>query len=106
MGKKEMLSKTIVREVFKKGNSTLGAREFLNGDMKDRDWDNLSRQYGNISKVVENIFYLEGNFGTTIEDIVNTAREFKDVYEEAPVIIVDYLHVIVPIDVRIGDKQN
>lgn len=106
MGKKEMLSKTIVREVFKKGNSTLGAREFLNGDMKDRDWENLSRQLGHISKVVENIFYLEGNFGTTIEDIVNTAREFKDVYEEAPVIIVDYLQVIAPIDVRIGDKQN
>ena len=106
MGKKEMLSKTVVREIFKKGRSTLGAREFLNGDMKDEDWDNLSIQYGNISKILENIFYLEGNFGTTIEDIVNTSREFKDIYGEAPVIIVDYLQVIAPVDVRIGDKQN
>lgn len=106
MGKKEMISKTVVRELFKNKNSTLGAREFLNGDMKDRDWENLSRQCGNISKVLENIFYLEGNFGTTIEDIVNTTREFKDIYGEAPIVIVDYLQVIAPIDVRIGDKQN
>lgn len=106
MGKKEMISKTVVRELFKNKNSTLGAREFLNGDMKDRDWENLSRQCGNISKVLENIFYLEGNFGTTIEDIVNTTREFKDIYGESPIVIVDYLQVIAPIDVRIGDKQN
>ena len=106
MGKKEMISKTVVRELFKNKNSTLGAREFLNGDMKDRDWENLSRQCGNISKVLENVFYLEGNFGTTIEDIVNTTREFKDIYGESPIVIVDYLQVIAPIDVRIGDKQN
>ena len=106
MGKKEMISNTVVRELFKNKNSTLGAREFLNGDMKDRDWENLSRQCGNISKVLENVFYLEGNFGTTIEDIVNTTREFKDIYGESPIVIVDYLQVIAPIDVRIGDKQN
>lgn len=106
MGKKEMISKTVVRELFKKGNSTLGARELLNGDMRDRDWENLSKQCGNISKVLENLYYLEGNFGTTIEDIVNTAKEFKDIYGESPVIVVDYLQVISPMDVRMGDKQN
>lgn len=106
MGKKEMISKTVVRELFKKGNSTLGARELLNGDMRDRDWENLSKQCGNISKVLENLYYLEGNFGTTIEDIVNTSKEFKDIYGESPVIVVDYLQVISPMDVRMGDKQS
>lgn len=105
MGKKEMISKTVVRELFKNKNSTLGSRELLNGDMKDRDWENLSRQCGNISKTLENIFYLEGNFGTTINDIVTMTKDFKNVYGESPVIIVDYLQVIAPVDIRMGDKQ-
>lgn len=106
MGKKEMLSKTIVRELFKKGNSNIGAREFLNGNLQERDWINLATQSDSITKTLENIFYLEGNFGTTIEEIVNTSREFKNIYGVSPVIIVDYLQVISPVDVRIGDKQN
>ena len=106
MGKKEMISKTIVRELFKKGNSNIGAREFLNGNLQEMDWYNLAIQSDSITKTLENIFYLEGNFGTSIEEIVNVSREFKNIYGVSPVIIVDYLQVISPVDVRMGDKQN
>lgn len=106
MGKTEMISKTVVRELFKMKNSTLGARELLSGELKERDWENLAEHSPNIEKVVENIFYLEGNFGTTIEEIVNTSKEFKNIYGEPPVIIVDYLQVITPMDLRMSDKQS
>lgn len=106
MGKKEMISKTIVRELFKTKNSTLGARELLNGELKERDWENLVKQSPNIYKALENIFYLEGNFGTNIEEIINTSKEFKNIYGESPVIIVDYLQVITPMDLRMADKQS
>lgn len=106
MSKKEMISKTIVRELFIQGGSTLGSRELLNGDMQKRDWENMLNRNDTISKILNNIFYLEGNFNTTIQDIINTSKEFKNIHGESPVIFIDYLQVIFPIDPRIPDKQN
>lgn len=107
MGKKEMISKTIVRELYiKNSKSNLGARQLLNGDLLESDFYNLGKYMNLINNTVKNIYYLEGNFGTTINDIVTKTRAFKNIHGESPLIIIDYLQAIAPTDFRLGDKQN
>lgn len=107
MGKNEMISKTIVRELYLKNRDfNIGSRQLLNGDLTETDITTLCLDSNRIGKLVENIYYLEGNFGTTIKDIVNKTNEFKNIFGEAPVIVVDYLQAIAPVDYKIGDKQS
>lgn len=106
MGKKEMLAKTIVRESFKNRNWTVGTRELLNANLKESDFNTLCNNINSIKNIINNLFYVEGNFGTTIKDIVNKAKLFKAKYKESPVVVVDYLQIISPTDIRMGDKQN
>lgn len=107
MGKNEMLSKTIIRELYKKNsNLEIGSRDLLNGVFNENIWDELVNNADNINKITENIYYIEGTFETTIKDIVNISTKFKEIYGQAPVIIIDYLQVIAPINSRLGDKQN
>lgn len=107
MGKNEMISKTIVRELYLKNKEfDRGSRQLLNGDLTETDITTLFLDSGRIGKLVENIYYLEGNFGTTIKDIVSKSNEFKNIFGESPVIVVDYLQAIAPIDYKMGDKQS
>lgn len=106
MGRKEMLSKSIVRELYKSDEIEIGSRQLLNGAIKEDAINLLAKKSDILSKTLENIYYLEGNFGTNIEEIVNTTKEFKNIYGVAPVVIVDYLQVIAPMGNNISDKQN
>lgn len=107
MGKNEMLSKTIVREIYKRNRSLeIGSRDLLNGVFNEDIWKKLVNNSDIINKITQNIHYIEGTFETTIKDIVNISTKFKEIYGQAPVIIVDYLQVIAPVNVRLGDKQN
>ena len=106
MGRKEMLSKSIVRELYKTDKIEIGSRQLLNGAIGEDAINLLAKKSDILSKTLENIYYLEGNFGTNIEEIVNTTKEFKNIYGVAPVVIVDYLQVIAPMGNNISDKQN
>ena len=107
MGKKEMISKTIVREMYLKDNNfNVGSRQLLNGDLNETEFNYISSSIGKTEKIFKNIYYLEGSFSTTISDIVEKSKNFKALYGESPVIIVDYLQAIAPGRERLSDKQN
>lgn len=107
MSKKEMVSKTIVREMYLKDNSfNIGSRQLLNGDLKEDEFNYISSSIGKTEKIFKNIYYLEGTFSTTITDIVEKSKQFKALYGESPIIIVDYLQAIAPSKDRLSDKQN
>ena len=107
MGKKEMISKTIVREMYLKDNNfNVGSRQLLNGDLKEEEFNYISSSIGKTEKILKNIYYLEGSFSTTITDIVEKSKNFKALHGESPVIIVDYLQAIAPNKDRLSDKQN
>ncbi|MDY2584015.1 MAG: DnaB-like helicase C-terminal domain-containing protein [Clostridium perfringens] len=107
MGKKEMISKTIVREMYLKDNNfNVGSRQLLNGDLNETEFNHISSSIGKTEKILKSIYYLEGSFSTTISDIVEKSKNFKALYGESPVIIVDYLQAIAPGKDRLSDKQN
>ena len=54
---------------------------------------------------INNIFFIEGNFYTNIDDIINKTKMFKAKFKESPVVIVDYLQIINAKDLRMSDKQ-
>lgn len=107
MGKKEMISKTIIREMYLKDNNfNVGSRQLLNGDLNETEFNYISSSIGKTERVLKNIYYLEGSFSTTISHIVDKSKNFKALYGESPVIIVDYLQAIAPGKERFSDKQN
>lgn len=103
MSKNELISKSITREAYKLDKEfSIGAREFLNGTFSNKTLNILSK----VKNVFENMYISEGTFNTTIEEIKLKANLLKEKLGIAPLIIVDYLQIITPKDLRMNDKQN
>lgn len=106
MGKIEMVSKSLVREMYSQNkNINFSTREFMNGELSENDFSLISSSTCKSGKFLKNIEYVEGSFTTTIQDIVKSSKSFKALYGETPVIVVDYLQAIAP-NPRLTDKQN
>lgn len=59
--------------------------------------------YGNYSK---NIYTKEGIGDIGVEEVRKTIRDHIDQYKRKPVVVIDYLQILAPNNVRASDKQN
>ena len=106
MSKDEMVSKSLVREMFNidpRNKSIPSTRQFLNGNF---DKELLFKACENYSNAAEHIAVIEGSFNTTVTDIRNRINQHIIRRGTKPVVFVDYLQVITPMDVRMSDKQS
>lgn len=115
MTKKELIAKSVSRLSFQKCKS-LGSdltyatttRSLLNGaSLKSKNHaDFLSEVVADYSQSASHVFYQTGMGDITIEDIRKSVEKHIGVTGNKPLVIVDYLQIIAPIDMRAGDKQN
>ena len=57
-------------------------------------------------KIADRISIIECNFNTNIYSIVNYTKAYMETYNVKPVVIVDYLQIIPPVDPRQSDKEK
>ena len=57
-------------------------------------------------KAADNLYIYEGLGNIGAEQIINDVREHIELTGRRPVVIVDYLQILAPYDVRYSDKQN
>jgi len=116
MAKRELIAKSISRltylETQRTGETDLYAsntRTVLNGIKKTdgRRAELLKNEIGRYNgEYARNIFITEGMGNVGVNEIRTKVEEFVEVYGRAPIVVVDYLQILAPTDVRATDKQN
>ena len=117
MAREELIAKSVSRftliEDMRENNSTFHAkttRGILTGkryldysDTEKRLIQSAVIAYGNIA---ENIYITQGIGNVGIEEIRGKVQKHIKLTGKAPVVIIDYLQIIAPADMRATDKQN
>lgn len=103
MSKEELISKSMVREAYLNNkNWNVGSRKLLNGNFNNDELE----IFKNLENKYSNMFILEGNFSVNIDYIKKILNDFIKTYKKAPVLIIDYLQIIPPSNIRMTEKQN
>ena len=111
----EIISKSISRLTFLQDDTddkhlSMTTRDILTGSKYDvyteEQKNNIINAIANYSAVIENNLYIkeaEGN--TTYKEIDEEIKRHLDITGEAPIVIIDYLQIMTPINDRLTDKQ-
>lgn len=109
MGKKELVAKSLVRtmgEVKKtlkmKGELTY-TRDLLSGNIKDHNL--FSTAVGYYEKTAKNLFIHEGMFDVRVDTIRQEIEKHIRLHGKKPLVIVDYLQILQPMNDRLSEKQ-
>lgn len=103
MSKLEIVSKSLSREQFKVSTEkAAGTREILNGQFDIATMKKAATAYIPTSR---NLFIVEGGFNTNIMKLRDRIGEHIRLRGTKPVVFVDYLQILRPIDDRMNDKQ-
>ena len=117
MAKNELIAKSLSRltavNSLNYSDSTKTAkttRGILTGD-KYEDYDTLDNEIiqkaiSDYSEYAQNIYINEGMGDIGIKEIRQKVESFVNITGKAPIIIIDYLQILAPSDVRATDKQN
>lgn len=117
MAKNELIAKSLSRltavNSINYSDSTKTAkttRGILTGD-KYEDYDTLDNEIiqkaiKDYSEYAQNIYINEGMGDIGIKEIRQKVESFVNITGKAPIIIIDYLQILAPSDVRATDKQN
>lgn len=126
MDKKELMARSIARTTYiqvgdKKGknNEPIASDTFdILDNSKYNTYDKDKKDTINVSiniyeNVAKNLYIMSGRYKTkdtsrrmTIDDIEKIIKDFIKYKEITPVIFIDYMQIIAPIDNRATDKQN
>lgn len=115
MARKELIAKSISRLTFKgmkAGQQTdkiaRSTRDLLsNKNRNNREqMQAIKDAMSAYSKYASNIFIVEGLGDVNIDRIKNTLANHIVCRKKTPVVIIDYLQIIAPYDMRATDKQN
>lgn len=113
MAREELMAKSISRltciESLKWNNDTRLAkttRGILKGGYRAEDKEIITKALSEYSKYAEHIHITVGIGNVGVSDIVKKVKHYKMLTGKAPVVIIDYLQILAPSDVRATDKQN
>jgi KaiC/GvpD/RAD55 family RecA-like ATPase/5S rRNA maturation endonuclease (ribonuclease M5) len=111
MGRYEMTCRSLARVIFEKG----GAKDLTTGnvlktsyrgkDIYSQDFF-ISAMHSYKESAAKNLTIEEGNFDLDINMLRQLVAEHTGRTGQRPVVIVDYLQVLRPIDMRITEKQH
>lgn len=117
MARAELMAKSISRLTFmeclntgedrkyaKTNRGITTGKRYVNYSDKEKNLIKKAMSYYN--NYANNIYIYEGVGDIGTEQIRETAKRFKEITGNAPVIIVDYLQIIAPADIRASDKSN
>lgn len=116
MARTEIMAKSISRLTFlldRKNGMQIHAkttRGILNGYSYDRydetERDIINEAFNEYGKFAQNIWITEGTGNISVKDIRAKTEQFIRIYEEKPIVIIDYAQIIAPYSERLTDKQN
>ena len=125
MSRTDLMSKSISRETFLHTkqykldeSNAKTSRGILDGSRYYKDDERGIRGYNmqeietieagieRYSEYAGNIYIVEGGNGVTHTDVQNKVKEHEKATGKTPVVIVDYLQLLEPTDVRATDKKN
>jgi replicative DNA helicase len=109
MGKKELIAKSLVRtmgdlkKVMKMKGEITYTRDLLSGDIKNNDI--LTSAVGLYEKTAKNLFIYEGMFDMNVYTIRQEIEKHIQLHNRKPIVIVDYLQILQPVNDRLSEKQ-
>ena len=114
MSAHELIAKSLSRESLildmKLHNTTTHAkttRGVLKGIYNETEKDLLSRAIKDYAEYGRHINITEGVGNIGIREITSKVKEYASAHDgKPPVVIIDYLQIIAPYDIRMTDKQN
>lgn len=111
----ELMARSISRETFQ-DDETKGkrlaktVRGILNGRRYQRydheEIAHLDKAMESYKAYANHIFFFEGDHETGLDDIAHAIERHIEETGNKPIVFVDYLQIIAPIDVHFTDKQN
>ena len=111
MSKAELVAKSISRLSYinnpKHAKSTRGITSCKKIQMySQEDRENINKSVSSYGKFANHIYISEGMGNITTDKIRETVETHIRVTGNQPIVVVDYLQIIAPLDVRMNDKQN
>lgn len=110
MGRKELVAKSLVRtmgelKVEKKVNGEITyTRDLLSGNIKNQNI--LTLAIGEYEKTAKNLFIHEGMFDIDVYTIRQEIEKHIRLHNKKPIIVVDYLQILQPVNDRMTEKQT
>jgi len=117
MARSEIMSKSIsrhtVEEILENGGDTRNAktaRGITDGkryaEYNPAEHDTIQKAIRKYSEYAEHVYIVEGVGDIGVTHIRNLLQEHIAATGEKPVLIIDYMQILAPLDVRATDKQN
>lgn len=117
MARNELIAKSVSRLTFiqdlKDNNNTINAkttRGILTGtrytNYNQTELKLINRSIESYGTYAQNLYITEGIGNVGVEEIRNKVAEHIKIIGKAPVVVIDYLQIIAPADIRASDKQN
>ena len=99
----ELITKSMSRLSFESGSGTpLTNFEIMNKEQ----WENEAflKAFTDYTTISKNIVIKEGNFSVDVQTIRQSIEQFTET-KDKPIVFIDYLQIIKPVDTRQSDKQ-
>lgn len=112
MSRDEIIAKNLSRLTFLKGdpNYFKTTRDLLNGFRYSKDYDADVKFMCDIVedyyKYSDNLYITEGIGDVGIETIRKKLENHIRITKKNPVVLIDYIQIMAPVDIRATDKQN
>ena len=113
MARSELMAKSISRETLIQGNDIKSAkttRGITTGKRYENytkaELDLINSAVKSYSMYADNIYIIEGIGDVTPSAIRSAVAKHINLTGKKPVVLIDYLQIIAPIDIRATDKQN
>lgn len=101
----ELVSKSISRETFKEGG-IINAKSGLEIMTNSKCLITKKNAIENYRRYASNIQIVQGNFNTTVKDIRKYVESYIQMTGSHPVVVVDYLQILEPLNDKYSDKKN
>lgn len=111
MSRDEIIAKNLSRLTFLKGNLTYAktTRDILNGLHDSKDYQADVKFISDIigcSDYWKNLYIIEGIGNVGINEIRERVKDHIRITKNIPFVLIDYLQIVAPVDIRATDKQN
>ncbi len=110
MSREELISKSISRISFlnNMGGKPLTTKDILIGNM-DLEFNNINHIEGWFNEykgISDNLFIMEGVGDMSVKDIRSKVKTHISHTSKKPIVLVDYMQILAPINYKGTDKQN
>lgn len=117
MSRNEIIAKSISRETMLyclDSGDPINYAKTTRGITTARRWKNYCEEekkvifesMENYGKYAENIYIFEGVGDIGVKEIKETIEKHIEITGKRPIVIIDYIQILAPIDIRATDKQN